>query len=63
MTKNFKKLVIIGLFSLVLFPVNGAVKVQRIPGTIWKECPNGCVDGEGGCNCIVWYAYYKEAGS
>jgi hypothetical protein len=25
-------------------------------------CPNGCVDGNGGCYCYVWYSYYKTYG-
>ena len=25
------------------------------------NCPNGCVDGSGGCYCNGWYGCYAEA--
>ena len=30
-------------------------------GEINPECPNGCVDGEGGCFCFEEYPEYREA--
>lgn len=30
-------------------------------GEINPDCPNGCVDGDGGCFCFEEYPEYKEA--
>lgn len=30
-------------------------------GEINPDCPNGCVEGEGGCFCFEDYPQYKEA--
>ena len=30
-------------------------------GEINPDCPNGCVEGEDGCTCFIYYINYSEA--
>jgi hypothetical protein len=35
--------------------------VEALAGEINPNCPNGCVEGSGGCTCNGSYPQYKEA--
>lgn len=35
--------------------------VEALANDELHPCPNGCVNGSGGCFCHEWYPYYKEA--
>lgn len=48
------------IFFISIFSLNAGIK-RDLSGLEEGYCPNGCVEGSGGCYCKGYYPEYAEA--